>query len=123
MVFDIDHTLLDFVGNPIDPIVSLFHTVKSKGITPIIITARLGHDRNVELTRQQLERVGIHGWRFIYFLPPHKRDPVVFKRISRMNVHERGFHVIMSIGDERWDIGEYGGVGFIVPKCAECSAP
>jgi predicted secreted acid phosphatase len=121
IVFDIDHTLLDWVGNPIHPIVYLYHAVRSKGIHPVIITARWGSQRNIEWTRQQLQNAGINGWKFMYFLPENKRDPVHYKRVSRKNVHERGLHVIMSIGDEYWDIGEYGGHGIIVPKCTQCS--
>ena len=120
MVFDIDETLLDLSGNPIEPVVNLYNMVKSKGITPIIITARFGHERNTELTRNQLIRAGITGWRFIYFLPPHKNDVSLYKQISRQDAHDRGYHVVMSIGDEPYDIGYAGGHGFVVPKMRGC---
>ena len=120
VVFDIDHTLLDGAGNPIEPIVRLYNIVKNKRITPVIITARLGNQKGIEITQSQLSRSGIDSYKFLYFLHPNKRDPVQYKRIARKNVHERGLYVVMSIGDEYWDIGDYGGHGFIVPKCKYC---
>ena len=118
MVFDIDHTLLDQHGGPIEPIVYLFHFVKQKGIQPVIITARLGHEKNIEWTKNQLKKHNLGGDNIsMYFLPPDKTDPWRYKYHARKNVHERGLTVIMSIGDEQWDIGEYGGIGFKLPKC------
>jgi hypothetical protein len=116
-VFDIDHTLIDLAGRPIEPIVYLFHEVKQRGISPVIITARIGTPENIQWTREQLYKLGITGSIFMYFLSPDKNDPWRFKYMARKNVHERGFHVIMTIGDEPWDHGEYGGFGFMVPKC------
>ena len=117
IVFDIDHTLIDLTGKPIDPVVYLFHHVKQRGISPVIITAREGTEENIAFTQEQLSSLGITGQTFMYFLAPGKTDPWRFKWIARKNVHERGLNVIMSIGDEPWDIGEYGGDGFQLPKC------
>ena len=117
-VFDIDHTLIDETGKAIDPVVYLFHYVKQRGISPVIITARRGSEENIARSREQLESLGITGARFTYFIAPEKNDPWKFKYIARKNVHERGYQVIMSIGDEPWDLGEYAGFGFQVPKCS-----
>ena len=56
------------------------------------------------------------GYKYMYFIPRDKQDPITFKYIARRNLHERGYNVAMSIGDMPWDIGYYGGIGFQVPK-------
>lgn len=117
IVFDIDHTLLDQHGAIIPPIVYLYHAIKSKGITPIIVTAREGRSEVVRWTQDQLRDLGIDGYTYMYFLGVGKTDPWHYKKIARKNVHERGYIVIATIGDEQWDHGEFGGVGFMVPKC------
>jgi len=116
-VFDIDHTLIDETGMPIEPVVQLFHTVKKLGIHPVIITARTGTPEVIKWTQDQLKHFGITGQKFTYLLSPGKTDPWKYKHIARKNVHERGLHVIMSIGDQPWDLGEYGGIGFQLPRC------
>ena len=116
MIFDIDQTLLDKNNNPIMPVVNLFHFVKQKGIHPVIITARLGFDANIQKTREDLAKHNVLSALLIYFLPMGK-DPRNYKLMARKNVHERGFTVIMSIGDQPWDIGDYGGLGFLLPTC------
>lgn len=117
IVFDIDHTLIDQFGNPIKSIVYLFNIIKQKGITPILITARQGNNEVIKWTQQQLNTLGITGYRSIYFLQPGNTNLWRFKKIARKNVHKHGYKVIMTIGDEEWDHGEYGGIGYIVPKC------
>jgi len=117
IVFDIDHTLIDQFGNPIEPVVYLFNAIKQRGITPVIITARQGDEMVTRWTQDQLERLNITEYRSIYFLPPGRTDPWRFKMLARKNIHDNGYVVIMTIGDEPWDHGEYGGIGYIIPKC------
>ena len=120
IVFDIDNTLIDRLGNPICPILMLFNHVKSLGIKIVLITARSGDQQVINFTMNQLKTLGIMGQILTYFIEPGKTDPWKYKYLARMNVHERGYQVIMSIGDEPWDIGDFGGIGFQVPKC-HCS--
>lgn len=117
IVFDIDHTLLDQFGHPIEPVVYLYNDVKRRGITPVIITAREGRPEVVNWTTSQLKNVGIVDYKLLYFLHPGRKDPWRYKLMSRKNVSDRGYSVIMTVGDEQWDHGDYGGVGFIIPKC------
>ena len=114
IVYDVDGTLIDFNGNPILPIINTYHYAKNAGLIPVIITARPGSLENIEWTKQQLQRNGITDYRYMYFLPQNKNDQSKFKLISRKNLHTKGYEVVMSIGDMPWDIGHYGGIGFIV---------
>ena len=115
-IFDIDQTLIDLKGNP-TPIVKLFNFVKIKGIHPVIITARDATPESVKQTQQHLQKFNIFGEILMYFRPPEKMDLAYYKYCARKNVHERGFIPVLSIGDEYWDIGEYGGYGIKLPKC------
>lgn len=116
MVFDIDCTLIDNRGQCILPIINLFNHVKDRGIIPIIITNRLGDPDNVKYTQNQLAQCGIAGYRSLYFRSPNREDnPYRYKEKARKSIHERGMAVIASIGDQPWDIGNYGGIGFILP--------
>jgi hypothetical protein len=116
VIFDIDETLLDLRGQPIVPIVAVYNYVRSAGITPIMITAR--ETGGIEITREQLEFAGITPSRIMYFRPPEMQDPYAYKLGARRDVHRRGYTVIASVGDQPWDIGHYGGRGFIVPSPA-----
>lgn len=116
IVFDIDDTLIHSSGTPITPIVNLFNHAKDLGIFPVIITNRSGDTSTIEYTRKQLTECGIYGYRSLYFRPPDREDmPYRYKEKARQNIHKRGMVVMMSIGDKPWDIGNYGGVGFILP--------
>lgn len=116
IVFDIDNTLLHLNGTPIIPIIHIFNFAKSIGLTLVIITNRLGIPPNINFTTMQLENSGIYGYRFIYFRSPTKVDnPWRYKEISRKHVLDKGFNIIMSIGDQEWDIGNYSGEGIKVP--------
>jgi hypothetical protein len=117
IVFDIDDTLIHSSGKSITPIVNLFNYVKDSGLFPIIITNRSGDPLTIEYTQKQLVECGIFGYKLLYFRPPDKDDmPYRYKEKARQSIHERGMIVIMSIGDKPWDIGNYGGVGFILPN-------
>ena len=116
VVFDIDDTLLHTDGNPILPMINLYNYVKSLDMVPIIITYRSGDPKSIEYTRKQLDYHGITGYRFLYCRPPDRiTDPYRYKFISRKNATERGYKIVMSFGDQNWDIGQYGGMGYILP--------
>jgi hypothetical protein len=116
IVFDVDSTLLDPENKVIKPIRTIYHYARMLGLSVIIITSRAGIQEVIDLTWQQLKVAGITDIEFCYFRQPTTYNNWSFKRNSRLNIHERGFTVVMSLGDEPWDIGEYGGVGIIVPK-------
>ena len=116
IVFDIDNTLIHSNGNGIIPIINVFNHVKSIGIIPILITNRIGNQQSIDFTQNQLKQCGIEGYKSLYFRHPEKEDnPYRYKERARRSVYERGMNVIMSIGDQPWDIGNYGGIGVIIP--------
>ena len=67
-------------------------------------------------TQNQLGSIGIVGYKSMYFRSPAKENnPWKYKEIARKSVLDRGFNIIMSVGDQPWDIGNYGGIGVKVP--------
>jgi hypothetical protein len=114
IVYDIDDTLIHSnTGQPKTDIVEVYHESVKMNFTPVIITARPGTEKNIEITMNQLKNIGIHS-PLVYFRPENKWDVSRFKLLARKNIHERGYIVEASIGDMHWDIGAYGGKGFIV---------
>ena len=116
VVFDIDDTLISSKnGKCIGYVVELFNYAKRIS-TPFIITNRIGNQYAIDYTNKQLYECGIHGYKDIYFQHPNTyNDPWKYKREAREHIHNTGYIVLMSIGDMPWDIGEYGGRGFIIP--------
>lgn len=114
MSFDIDDTLIDRNGKLIKPVYDLFRYVQSIGITPIIIT-----NRSIDgqaFTREQLASFGLYEPGRWLMLRPHGMDnPYEYKTWARHKAFEKGWNVVASIGDQPWDIGKYGGIGFRVP--------
>lgn len=119
MIFDIDYTLLNGSGEANTAIVWLYNTLKKRGITPILITARAEYNENIKHTIAQLKKAGVSEPAFIYFRPIKKDDIKRYKYESRYSVYNKKYNTIMSIGDEYWDIGAFGGLGFKLPRC-EC---
>lgn len=113
VVFDIDGTLLK-KNNPIQPVINLYNYAKALGYSPIIITARVGTDKNIRSTQQILHNHGIDGYLNIYFRPHGKYDLYRYKWYARKHIYDNGFITVASIGDMPWDIGEYGGYGFLL---------
>lgn len=114
IVFDIDGTLIDENGKAIDEIITAYFYVKNFGYQTAIITARPDITENIIYTLEQLRSHGITGYKFAYFLPLHKTDQATYKLLARKNITDKGYNIVASVGDMPWDIGEYGGVGFIV---------
>lgn len=117
IVYDIDYTLLDGDERPIYPIIKTYYHALNLGLQPIIVTARIGTQENINRTISILKHYGISKILFMYFRPPNKYDLYRFKLRARQHIHERGYIVLMSIGDMPWDIGEYGGIGVKLPQC------
>lgn len=116
IVFDIDLTLLDNNNLVIKPIRVVYYYALMLGIKVVIITSRSGTKEVIELTRQQLNTAGITDISYWYFRNPSKYNNWSFKRKSRMNLHERGYNIVMSLGDQDWDIKNgYTGIGIKIP--------
>jgi hypothetical protein len=115
IVFDVDSTLMDHENQVIKPIRTIYHYARMLGITVVIITSRVGNAEVINITRQQLKAAGVDEVGFWYFRKSTTYNHWSFKHNARLNIHERGFTVVMSLGDAPWDIGEYGGIGMLVP--------
>lgn len=118
IIFDIDSTLINSISGECKyPIIILYNYALKRGIIPIIITARIGTQDIINYTKTQLSNCGIIGYNFIYFRTIENNDIWNYKEEARRNVVERGYNILMSVGDMEWDIyGKYTGVPILVPK-------
>lgn len=116
VVFDIDMTLLNERGERIEPVCWFYEKILGLGYIPILITARPSLDAVVEETEFQLYVNNILNYESIYFKDPDEKNYYLYKLNSRRNIWDRGYHIAMSIGDQPWDIGDYGGIGVLLPK-------
>lgn len=114
-VYDIDDTLIDSYGYPIIPVLNTYHYAVKKNVIPFIVTARSEEHRTQTL--EQLAAVGIKKIAGLYMTPLKEIpffNPYTTKMEARKDIASRGFNVLYSVGDKPWDVGDYGGIGFIV---------
>lgn len=116
IIFDIDDTLIKSSGGLINPVKRLYDLAGRMGLVLFIVTNRVGTKSNIQWTHTELEQHGITGYNTAYFRDPECSDMWHPKRSARKNIYDRGFETVMSVGDKKWDIGEYGGVGVIIPS-------
>jgi len=116
VIFDIDDTLISVRGFGITPIMDLYKYAYELGFYVVIITARANGPGSQDYTLRQLTEYEIRHPRLIYLRPPHD-DPEHFKTVARSHVqnHHRK-QVIMSLGDSKCDVGDFGGIGFLLPR-------
>ena len=112
IVFDIDDTLIDSHTDTIlKKTFELYRYCITRGYKVYIITARAKTQNAIAYTKAQLVNTGIVGYKSIAFRPPNDYNVTKYKLDARRSIPE---NVIMSVGDQPWDIGQYGGVGVIV---------
>ena len=117
IIYDIDGTLITPSGEPILNIINTYRYALSKNLKPVIITARPGFSDNILGTISQLKSVGVTNFIAAFFLPVNKVDQATFKLLARKSLLSiTGKEAVISVGDMPWDIGAYGGKGFIVPS-------
>lgn len=117
VVFDIDETLLDLNGDIIEPIWNIYNYCVINGFCIAIITSRLGTIEGVNYTVNQLQSKNIiYNWLYMCKNTSDITNPYIYKETCRKSIYEKGYHIIMSIGDQLWDIGDYGGKGYILPR-------
>ena len=113
--FDIDDTLIDSKnGKNIDQIFNLYRHALSNKISTIIITARPGFKNNITGTIKQLTENDIKNYDLLYFRPEYMTNLEEFKMFARRNAQECGYTPLFSIGDMKWDVGEYGGIPILL---------
>lgn len=114
--FDIDDTLLHpHTNEPIKPVLDFYNYLVKNRYNIAIITARIDTPTNLHYTIQDLKSVGIeNNYNFLVLRPPEFHDVALFKRNARKQIIENGYTPLISIGDAKWDMGEYGGIGVLV---------
>jgi predicted secreted acid phosphatase len=116
VIFDIDGTLVHehTWSNPIWSVINFCNYCKEIGIATIIVTARPAWDKNIELTKNALKKLGLNCDLF-FFRKPDYENLNDFKLSTRAYISTyENYNVLMSIGDNVWDIGEYGGTGILM---------
>ena len=115
VVFDIDNTLLDKDYKVIEPIRALYYYCNMIGVTTAIITSRKGNEKTIETTKKQLNDAYIGDIGFFYFRQPDI-EPFISKEKARLNIEKRGYTIVMTIGDQRYDIsGKSCGIPVQIP--------
>tara|TARA_Y100000389_G_scaffold69495_1_gene66109 strand:- start:2875 stop:3366 length:492 start_codon:yes stop_codon:yes gene_type:complete len=119
VVFDIDGTILvDGIYSPEDNS-EIIHDVynfllylqNSLGIDIFIITARPESRTNRLGTIDMLKKLGIN-YKYLYMWNQNIfRNHIKYKEEARKEIFENDYNVVMSLGDNYWDYGNYGGLG------------
>jgi len=115
--FDIDDTLLQPYNNnkPIKHVVNFYNYLVKYGYNVAIITARPDFEQNLQHTLDDLKSIGIvNNYKFLMLRPSNEIDIKLFKIKARKQILDKGYTSLMSIGDNYWDMGQYGGIGIIV---------
>jgi len=112
VVFDIDDTLISSKTHQL--IIDIFNFYQyciDYGYNVYIITARAGTIKNMNATIQQLQDLGINNYKRLYFRKPQDMRIAHSKKMARKHIPH---NIILSIGDQPYDIGEYGGIGILL---------
>jgi predicted secreted acid phosphatase len=116
IVFDIDGTLV-YDGSwdkPIWSVINFCNYCKDIGIATMIVTARGGWETNIEKTKQSLRDLGLSCDSF-FFRKPDDHEIAKFKTNVRRYMNQAtNFNVLISIGDNPWDMGQWGGTGVLM---------
>ena len=116
VIFDLDDTLIDSDTRMIiEPVYELFQWCLGGRYIPVIVTARVDTNYNQSYTMNELRRNNIHP-HSIFFRKSENYEPGYVKTETRRLINERIGPVVMSIGDQPHDIGQYGGVGILLPS-------
>ena len=85
--------------------------LQNMDITIFIITARPDSPTNRLRTSKMLEDLDIN-YEYLYMWNLNIFETAtIFKTMSRQDVEIQGYKIIMSLGDNVWDYGDYGGLG------------
>ena len=107
----------------IAPTLAVFNAAREKGIEIFFITGR--HPPQKKVTEKNLLRVGYKGWKEIIMEPMQSADGAVplfptalsFKSAARWSLIERGYRIVMNIGDQVSDLqGGYADQTFKLPN-------
>ena len=118
VMFDIDDTLLYVNTNgslsPIKPIIKLLNYCLNNRILVLILTAR--DSIYLQGTKNDLKENEIY-YDYLYLRKSPEDDHKFFKSEVKRKYTERGFDIVMSIGDNDIDIiGDYSGYSIKLPN-------
>lgn len=116
IVFDIDGTMVQdgTWDSPIWSVINFCNYCKEIGMTTIIVTARPAWEENITATKKSLQKLGIRCDVFFFRRPDHTNLDE-FKTSARHYISTTAdYNILMSIGDNVWDIGKYGGTGVLM---------
>jgi acid phosphatase len=90
-------------GSAIIPILELFKYAKKAGIAVFFVTGRQNAQR--EATIKNLTDVGYSGWADLVMQPDGNKKPARdFKSQDRQRIEDRGYHIVLNIGDQASDL-------------------
>jgi predicted secreted acid phosphatase len=118
VVFDIDGTILvDGIYAPksddeiIGDVYNFLLYLQEKGIKIFIITARPESNTNRRGTIDMLVDLDID---YVYLYMWDRSaigSHTEYKTAARKDIHDNRYNIVMSLGDNEWDYGKYGGLG------------
>ena len=115
VVFDIDGTILvdgNYAPESDDDIIQDVYNfllyLQRKNIDIFIITARPDSPVNRKGTVNMLQNLNIN---YVYLYMWNDYDHITYKELARKDIFEHDYNIIMSLGDNYWDYGKYGGLG------------
>ena len=118
VVFDIDGTLIyendtaQYRDKKIEHICKFAYYLNNKNIPVFIITARDNTiSGNYERTEKLLQKLNIDYVNLFLWNINQYKTVVDFKSLTRKHIEDNNYKVMMSLGDNYWDYGDYGGVG------------
>jgi predicted secreted acid phosphatase len=90
-------------GVAIVPVLELFNYAKKNGIAVFFITGRQNAQRDA--TIKNLTDVGYSGWTDLITQPDGNKQPArVFKSQERQEVENKGYRIVLNIGDQASDL-------------------
>lgn len=90
-------------GSAIVPVLELFNYAKKSGVAVFFVTGRQNAQRGA--TIKNLTDVGYSGWTDLIMQPDGNKQPArVFKSQDRQQIEEKGYHIILNIGDQASDL-------------------
>jgi acid phosphatase len=87
----------------IPPVLELFNAAKKLGVAVFFLTGRPNAQR--DLTIKNLNEVGYSAWTDLLMRPEGDHSPArVFKPQARRQIEDKGYHIILNIGDQASDL-------------------
>lgn len=114
VMFDIDDTLVNFRGDPLNDIIRVYHYAKASGYKIIVITAR-SNDYKYQ-TERELDSIGIEP-DFLFLRRSHDNYDT-FKEEHKKKLRDLyGIDIVVSLGDQWVDVnGKVSGLGIKLPS-------